>query len=47
MSFIAGLTAATFYGLGMNNLTNGVNNVFKVSSGAVEHKGRGGFTGKE
>ncbi|QEC69764.1 cytochrome-c peroxidase [Panacibacter ginsenosidivorans] len=41
-----GLNAATFYSLGMNNLTNGISNVLNVSSGAVEHKGRGGFTGK-
>lgn len=41
-----GLNSATFYGLGLNNLTNYVNNVFNVSPGSVEHKGRGGFTGK-
>ena len=41
-----GLSAATFYALGMDDLTNGINGVFNVAPNAVEHKGRGGFTNK-
>lgn len=41
-----GLGAATFFGLGMNDLTNGQNGVFNVSPNAQEDKGRGGFTNK-
>ena len=40
-----GLGAATFYSLGMNDLANGVGGAANVDPKAVEHRGRGGFTG--
>lgn len=41
-----GLGSATFYGLGMNELTDGIGGAFNVDPNAMEHRGRGGFTGK-
>jgi cytochrome c peroxidase len=41
-----GLNAATFYSLGMNNMQDGTGGAFNVSPTAPEHRGRGGFTGR-